>query len=61
MNCDGQVGFADINAFVLALTNHSQYVVVYPSCDWMLADCNQDGYVDFTDINPFVQLLTSGD
>ncbi len=60
MNCDGVVGFADINAFVLALTNPAAYQTQYPDCDIMNADTNGDGAVDFGDINPFVQLLTGG-
>jgi len=58
LNCDGQVDFGDINPFVLALTNPTQYAQMYPNCNIMLADINQDGRVDFGDINPFVRLLT---
>jgi|GEM_PF-1153860 len=58
LNCDGLVGFGDINPFVLALTSPSGYAQQYPNCDRMLADINQDGLVDFGDINPFVRLLT---
>jgi hypothetical protein len=57
LNCDGTVGFGDINPFVLALTNPFHYPDYYPDCDIMLADINLDGYVDFADINPFVALL----
>jgi hypothetical protein len=58
LNCDGSVGFGDINPFVLALTDWSHYLAYYPNCDIWLADINGDGYVDFADINPFVALLT---
>ncbi len=59
MNCDGVVGFADINPFVLALTSPSEYTAQHPNCSLDLADINGDGTVSFADINPFVQLLTS--
>ncbi len=58
MNCDGVVGFADINPFVLAMTNAEAYQEMYPECDIMHADINGDGVVGFADINAFVALLT---
>jgi hypothetical protein len=58
LNCDGTVGFGDINPFVLALTNPVQYGILYANCDIMNGDINQDGSVTFGDINPFVALLT---
>ncbi len=58
LNCDAVVNFADINPFVLALTNPFHYPDYYPNCDIYNADLNSDGYVDFGDINPFVALLT---
>jgi hypothetical protein len=60
MDCDGVVGFGDINPFVLALTNPAQYVLNYPTCNIMNGDINQDGAVDFGDINPFVNCLATG-
>lgn len=57
-NCDGVIGFSDINPFVLALTSATDYVARYPTCARLNADCNLDGQVDFGDINPFVALLT---
>jgi len=58
MNCDGTVGFADINAFVLALTNPGGYDDLYPGCPILNGDINGDGTFGFADINPFVMLLT---
>ena len=58
MNCDRQIDFGDINAFVLALSNPPGYVQQYPDCDLMNADINGDGRVDFGDINSFVALLS---
>lgn len=57
LNCDGEVNFADINPFVLALGGYDGYHADFPNCDMNLADCNGDGTVDFGDINPFVDLL----
>ena len=61
MNCDGVLNFADINPFVLALSDPSAYEARYPNCRWLNADCNSDGSVNFRDINPFVALLASAD
>jgi hypothetical protein len=58
LNCDGTVGFGDINPFVLSLTNPGQYEVVYSGCFIENGDINRDGSVNFGDINPFVALLT---
>jgi len=57
LNCDGSVGFADINPFVDALVAASEYEANYPHCRRLNADCNHDGAVDFGDITPFVQML----
>ncbi len=60
LNCDGQVGFADINPFIQALTNPSGWEQLYPGCTILAADVNGNGTVGFDDINPFVTLLTGG-
>ncbi len=57
-NCDGDVGFPDINAFVLLLSNPAAWETAYPDCNPANGDVNDDGQVDFGDINPFVALLT---
>ncbi len=54
-NCDGQIGFGDINPFVDALLSG-----VYCDGTGENADVNGNGTVGFDDINPFVDLLTSG-
>jgi len=59
-NCDGDANFADINPFVLALSNPDEYKKQFPDCDILSADCNQDGDVNFADINPFVVILGGG-
>ncbi len=58
MNCDGTVGFGDINPFVLALTDPAGYAAAYPNCDPLQGDLNDNGSLGFEDINPFVALLT---
>jgi hypothetical protein len=61
LNCDGSVGFPDINPFVLFLSNFSAWQAAYPDCPPENGDINGDGlYPDFGDINPFVALLTGG-
>lgn len=61
LNCNGSVGFDDINAFVLYLSNFASWQATYPGCPAENGDINADGdFPDFGDINPFVALLTSG-
>jgi len=59
-NCDGFVGFGDINAFNLALTNQLQWESQY-ACGYLCVnDVNLDGDVSFDDIGPFVLVLGGG-
>ena len=60
LNCDGHVDFADINAFVLVLSDPAGYQNQFPACPLGNGDVNGDGRVDFADINPFVALLMGG-
>jgi hypothetical protein len=60
LDCNGRRDFADINPFVLLLSDPTGYRVQYPDCNELNGDCNKDGQVDFKDINPFVALLTGG-
>jgi aminopeptidase N len=58
LNCDGTVDVADINPFVLFLSNLANWQATYPSCPPQNGDINADGtYPSFGDINPFVSLL----
>ncbi len=57
LNCDGEVGFGDINPFVDALIDLDDYYSKHPDCDHNLADVNMNGSVGFDDINPFVELI----
>jgi hypothetical protein len=59
VNCDGDVGFGDINPFVLLLSNPAGWQAAFPDCNPANGDVNDDGSVDFGDINPFVALLTN--
>jgi glucose/arabinose dehydrogenase len=58
VNCNGVLGFDDINPFVLRLTNPAGYAAAYPACSDAHSDVNRNGVVGFDDINPFVTLLT---
>jgi hypothetical protein len=59
LNCDGVTDLADINPFVLYLSNFGLWQATYASCDPLNGDINGDGtYPSFGDINPFVALLT---
>jgi agmatine deiminase len=60
LNCNGTIGFDDINPFVMALTNPAGWQAAYPGCNPLAGDINGSGAVDFGDINPFVTLLTGG-
>nr|HPM85050.1 hypothetical protein [Candidatus Anammoximicrobium sp.] len=56
----GQVSFADINPFVLYLSNNPVWVVTYPGCDPQNGDINGDNtFPSFGDINAFVTLLST--
>lgn len=57
MNCDGVINTGDIDPFVLALLNPSQYAIDFPACNQLNADVNNDGEVNTGDIDPFVALL----
>lgn len=57
MNCDGVLNFADIDPFVLAMSNRKAYQALH-NCNYWLADINGDGAVDFADIDAFVAALT---
>jgi hypothetical protein len=59
MDCDGTLSFADINPFVLALTDAAGYAQDFPACSLYNADINGDGTLDFGDINSYVALFGS--
>jgi hypothetical protein len=58
LNCDEAVNSYDIDPFVLALSYPDAYLLAYPDCNLLLADCNGDGLVNAFDIDAFVTLLT---
>ncbi len=59
LNCDGTVGFGDINPFVLFLSDFAGWQLAFVGCDPRNGDINCDGvYPSFGDINPFVALLS---
>ncbi len=57
LNCDGVVSFADINPFILLITDLEDYLAQFPNCVRINGDINGDGVVNFADINPFVNLI----
>lgn len=59
-NCDGRVNNFDINAFVLALSDPTEYANQYPSCPISSADANGDGRVNNFDIDSFVTCIENG-
>ncbi|MBP7746400.1 MAG: hypothetical protein KA383_09705 [Phycisphaerae bacterium] len=60
LDCDGTVGFGDINPFVLYLANYPVWEATYVGCPPANGDIDGDGnYPSFGDINPFVTLLTN--
>jgi len=60
VDCDGGVGFGDINPFVLLLSDPALWKQTYPDCPIGNGDINTDGAVDFADINPFVGCVVNG-
>jgi hypothetical protein len=57
MDCDGLVGFSDVNPFVMALVAPARYTAEFLNCQLDQADCNGDGQADLEDINPFIARL----
>lgn len=61
MNCDGEVGFGDINAFVMYISNFALWEATYHDCPPENGDINGDGaYPSFGDINAFVAMISGG-
>jgi hypothetical protein len=60
MNCDGRVDNFDIDAFVLALTNPTQYQQQFPNCTTLNGDIDQNGSFTNFDIDPFAAAITRG-
>ncbi len=58
LDCSGSVSVADINPFVLALTDPKAYQQQFPECDLLRGDTTGDGQLSVADINGFVQLVT---
>jgi hypothetical protein len=67
-DCDGHVGFSDIDYFVEAIPdNPYSWAALYmyrhggaqPPCPFASCDADGDGHVGFLDIDPFVALIPS--
>jgi hypothetical protein len=59
-NGDGLVNTADINAFILALTDPAIYAAAHPDVSIAAVDPDNSGQVNTADINAFIALLTGG-
>ncbi len=57
LNCDGTIDALDIEPFLVALFDPSQYPNQYPNCNINAADINGDGAIDALDIEPLLELL----
>ncbi|MBK9127935.1 MAG: hypothetical protein IPM13_09055 [Phycisphaerales bacterium] len=57
LNCDGEVTFDDLDAFMLALTDPSGYAQAHPDCRLLLGDVDGDGQLTFDDIDYWVALI----
>jgi len=57
LNCDGALNAFDIEPFILALANPTNYAKRYPQCHRSLADINGNGVVNASDLKRFVLLL----
>jgi hypothetical protein len=60
MDCDGDIDFDDIDAFVLGLNDPSAYEDQYGAAPIEKGDIDGDGNLDFDDIDGFVALLGAG-
>ncbi len=61
LNCDGVADLADINPFILALTDLPAWQTQFAGCPDANGDLDGDGSVGFADIDPFVGLLSAPD
>lgn len=60
-NCDGRADLADIEPFILLLTDRAAHTAVYPDCDVdAFCDMNDDDLLNGEDIQGFVQRLITG-
>ncbi len=57
MDCDGEIDFDDINAFVTGLANPGVYQLLYGVAPTVKGDLEGDGDLDFDDIPMFVALF----
>jgi hypothetical protein len=57
---DDRIDTADINAFILALTDPTAFAATYPWVDPAGVDPNGDGQINTADINPFIAALVAG-
>lgn len=58
MNCDEVIDFDDIDPFVMALIDQSEFETNYPECNYQNGDLDGDNSVTFADIDRFVEFVT---
>jgi hypothetical protein len=60
-NCNGVIGYDDVDPFVLALLDPDAYAVAYPDpgCHVTNCDLNGDGYIDARDLQSLIELLVN--
>jgi hypothetical protein len=56
-NCDNAVDFDDVEPFVMALLDASEYLATHPCCDILSSDIDLNGSRDGRDVIAFVELL----
>lgn len=57
LNCDGAVNAADVQPFILLLTDPAAYAAAYPACASARGDLNSDTLIDGADVQQFVATL----
>ena len=60
MDCSGDVDFADVAPFVMALLDPDGYDAAFPECDKNLADMNVDALRNGGDVPDFVNAVLAG-
>ena len=60
MNGDGKVDDADVNPFVMALSNPEAFKAKYGLETYLNGDFTGSGQVNFSDLNPFQEALRKG-
>lgn len=60
MNCDEHLDFFDIDPFILAVMDPTEWQAQFPGCNILNGDLNGDGLVNFFDIDGFLEAVMVG-